>query len=220
MRINSLVLETASLEIQRNFYRNVLDLPVELAGEGLRIQAGWTELTFTASNTPVLYHFAFNIPANQFDAAMKWTAARTEILPDRAGEKVFPSKTWNSTSLYFKDPAGNILEFIARHDLPNSASEPFGGGRILCVSEIGLATEDVPDLVDRLQDELGLSSFQGERSDTFTAVGDDEGLFVVVKQGRIWKPDTGVPAELLSLRVSGETGGRLFRLDGFPYRIS
>ena len=222
MRINSLELQTVNLEIQCEFYRDTLDLPVELVGEKLCVRAGWTDLTFvpSSSDNAPLYHFAFNIPENQFDAALEWTAQRAGILADQAGETIFLSESWNSISLYFKDPAGNILEFIARRDLRNSASGAFGSQHILCVSEIGLAAEDVPGLVDQLQNRLGISPFKGERSDTFTAVGDDEGLFIVVQRGRIWRPDTGVLAELLPVKAEIQAGDSNFVVRGMPYEIS
>jgi catechol-2,3-dioxygenase len=184
MRIKMLELGSSDLGELRAFYETVLGLPAELEEGRLRVRAGWTELRFrpaAAGSTP-LYHFAFNIPENQFNSALEWTARRTAILADRAGETRFPSASWNSDSFYFEDAAGNILEFIARHELKNAAAGEFGADQILCVSEIGLGVEDVPALVDLFQEKLGLSPFKGERGETFTAVGDDGGLLIVVQR--------------------------------------
>ncbi len=221
MRIKSLELQTADLEGQRDFYEGVLGLPVRLAGGKLGVTAGWSQLVFSpaAGTESPLYHFAFNIPENQFDAAMAWTAARTAILADASGERVFPSESWNAHAMYFKDAAGNILEFIARHDLRNAVNEEFDSGQILCVSEIGLGTEDVTGLVRQLGERLGISPFKGEGSDTFTAVGDDEGLFIVVQRGRIWRPDSGVPADVWPVDAAVEVGGKQHRVTGVPYKI-
>lgn len=222
MRIVSLELETADLDGQRDFYEGVLGLQCSLAGGKLVVTAGWSELVFglAASAPAPQYHFAFNIPENQFEAAMAWTAARTAVLADASGEQVFPSESWNADALYFKDAAGNILEFIARHDLSNAVSEDFNSGQILCVSEIGLGAQDVNGLVREFGEQLGLAPFRGEGSDTFTAVGDDEGLFIVVQRGRIWRPDSGVPAELWPVDVEVEVGGKTHHVRGVPYTIS
>lgn len=222
MKIASIELHTADVAKQRAFYELALGLPVDQQDESLSVQAGWTRLAFVpaaAGSTP-LYHFAFNIPENQFQLAREWTEARVEILADRAGETQFPSATWNSDSFYFKDAAGNILEFIARHGLQNPVPGAFGPGSILCVSEIGLGVDDVPALVDRLQERLGLAPFKGERSETFNAMGDDEGLLIVVQRGRVWRPDTDVLSDLWPMRVEVEINGNTHRIRGVPYEIS
>ena len=51
------------------------------------------------------------------------------------------------------------------------------------VSEIGLPVADVGAAVDFLEAELGLPHFSGDR-ESFSAVGDDRGLFIVVPVGR------------------------------------
>ena len=71
------------------------------------------------------------------------------ILVDETGKDEFESKSWNSDSVYFKDAAGNVLEFIARHNLKNAVEEEFDSSQILNVSEIGLPSEDVVELGKR-----------------------------------------------------------------------
>lgn len=140
---------------------------------------------------------------------------RAELLADENGNTTIDFGNWNAHSLYFKDAAGNILEFIARHDLQN-ASDQF---EILSISEIGLATQDVLAQVKTFQEKTGLLPYKDECSETFTAVGDADGLFITVKQGRIWYPNTGVPAQLLPVRVHFHMDETKFVLSGFPYQI-
>jgi hypothetical protein len=71
------------------------------------------------------YHFAFNIPENQIRSAKEWLMPRTVLLKDEQGNDYFQHSGWNSEAVYFKDPAGNILEFIARHDLSNAVDGDF-----------------------------------------------------------------------------------------------
>jgi hypothetical protein len=67
--------------------------------------------------------------------------------------------------------------------------------------------------VARLQNELGLAVYDGQGSDTFTAVGDDDGLFIVVKRGRIWYPDTGVPASINPTRIVLDTKAQVHQTE-------
>jgi len=218
MHITRLELQTPDLKEQALYYGETLELDTRIiAGTQVVVRAGATELIFTqtdkSQHSP--YHFAFNIPENQFETARQWLAMRAEILADADGSTTIHSKTWNSDSLYFKDISGNVLELIARYDLQN-ASENF---KILSVSEIGLAVEDVPSLVRQLQEKTSLLPYKDESSDTFTAVGDAGGLFIVVKQGRIWYPNTGIPAQLLPVSVQFEINQTKMILKGVPYQM-
>jgi hypothetical protein len=218
MQITRLELRTADLKEQALFYGEILGLETRiLAGTQVLIRAGASELVFTQADPGQngLYHFAFNIPENQLETAKKWLAQRAELLADENGNTTINSGTWNSQSLYFKDAVGNILELIARHDLKNT-SDQF---EILSISEIGLATEDVPVLVKSLEGKTGLPPYKGESSESFTAVGDAAGLFIAVKQGRIWYPNTGVPARLLPVRVHFQVNETSMIISGTPYQI-
>ena len=62
------------------------------------------------------------------------------------------------------------------------------------VCELGLPVADPLTAVAQLEDELGLDVFDGDR-DAFTAVGDPEGLFIVVRPGRNWLPTELAAAE-------------------------
>jgi len=217
--IKRLELLAGDLYAQRDYYANVLDLPVHLEAESLTVQAGKTELVFAQAPPKWKgeYHFCFNIPENQFVHAKAWLSA---ILKDEGGRDEFESKSWNSTSLYFKDTAGNILEFIARHEQKNAVSAPFNSGQILQVSEIGLPTQDVISLANDLCKKLGLSIYRQEANETFTPVGDEEGLFILPVEKRIWIPNTGVPAQMLDVKVNVEIEGKEFNVRGVPYEMS
>jgi len=218
MNITRLELQTPDLKEQALFYGEILGLDTRIiAGTQVIVRAGATELVFIQAdeNQHSPYHFAFNIPENQFDTAKQWLAMRAEILADTDGNTTINSRTWNSQSLYFKDTAGNILELIARHDLQN-ASDQF---EILSISEIGLATQDVPAQVKIFQEKASLLPYKDESSETFTAVGDADGLFITVKKGRIWYPNTGVPAQLLPVRVHFRVKEVQMVLSGIPYQM-
>ena len=221
MKIQKLELLSFDLSAQRDFYTNVLELPAELTSSGLVVSAGETEILFSqaASDFSGAYHFAFNIPENQFLSAKKWLTSRIPLLQDKSGKEDFVSKSWNSDSIYFLDAAGNILEFITRHALRNGVEGNFDNRQILNVSEIGLPSEDVVGFANELCTRLGLSVYKQEPNEMFTPVGDEDGLLILPIQDRIWMPDSGVPARMLPVKVQGKTTDLEWEIRGVPYQI-
>jgi catechol-2,3-dioxygenase len=222
LNITTLELSAKDLEAQRDFYANLLELPVQLDSSSLEVKVGKTDLVFTQAPTEFdgAYHFAFNIPENQFKAAKTWISERFPLLSDENGQDEFESKNWNSHSVYFKDAAGNVLEFIARHNLKNAVEEDFNSRQILNVSEIGLPSENVIEFANELCTALDLSVFRQEPNETFTPVGDDHGLLILPVKDRIWIPNSGVPAKLLPVKVKGDTNGKEWEVRGVPYSIT
>src|SRR5919198_2082548 len=123
MNITRLELLTVNLQAQKDFYAKILELPVRLTSSSLEVNAGTTYLVFLQAPADFdgAYHFAFNLPENQFPTAKAWISGRIPLLQDEHGKDEFESESWNSHSVYFKDAAGNVLEFIARHGLKNAA---------------------------------------------------------------------------------------------------
>lgn len=194
------------LEDLRRFYASVLECPVAAAGPGgLTVRAGSTEIAFeSAERGEPFYHFAFNIPENLLASAKRWLAARTEVLrrPDGSDEYFFQS--WNAHACYFLDPAGNILEFIARHNLRNGREGEFSARDILHVSEIGLVVDDVGATVSAAEKQLGMGVFAGSSSEQFAASGDDHRLLIIAKRGRVWNAGTKAarPAEVFPVEAT------------------
>jgi len=187
-RFSRLLLLTQPLADMARFYRETLGLPVrELETNHVGVTAGDTVIEFSQSkdNTQPYYHFAFNIPHNKIEAAIKWMDGRASLIKRADGEAIFHFPSWDADAIYFLDPAGNIVEFIARHTLKNDAPGDFTVKDILYASEIGVVAPDVPQAARTIRDSLALSNYKGE-SDAFTAVGDEHGLFIVVKTGRKW----------------------------------
>jgi catechol 2,3-dioxygenase-like lactoylglutathione lyase family enzyme len=221
MNITYLELQTRDLQAEADYYFDVLELPVNLSTVKLEVQVGTTSLIFKQAQPDFngAYHFAFNIPENQLYNAKEWIASRVPLLRDENGKDDFDSTSWNSHSVYFKDAAGNVLEFIARRGLKNPVEGGFNSSHILNVSEIGLPSENVLGWADELCTTLGLSVFHQEPNENFTPVGDDNGLLILPRQGRIWIPNSGVPAKLLPVKIRGDINGREFEVRGVPYEV-
>ena len=221
MNITYLELTTNDLHVQWEYYSKVLELPVRMFENCLQVITRSTEIIFTKADTDFegAYHFAFNIPENQIRKAKKWISSRTPLLTDIEGKDEFHSDNWNSKSIYFKDAAGNVLEFIARHNLENAVKGNFDSSQILNVSEIGLPSDDVLGFADELCSKMDLSVFHQEPSETFTPVGDDNGLFILPVKDRIWIPNSGVPAQLLPVNVNCDVDGKKWEVRGMSYEI-
>jgi catechol-2,3-dioxygenase len=158
-----------------SFYASAL--AAEPIDDGVRI--GATTLRFEHSPPPAPYHVAFAIPPGSIRSAFDWAQPRLAMLSD----EIFDFPFWNAEALYFEDPDGNVLELIARR----GGERSFATRDIAGICELGLPVADPPNAIGSLEAELGLGVFSGDR-DAFTAVGDAEGLFIVVRPGRNWLP--------------------------------
>ena len=138
----------------------------------------------------VCSHFAVNVPPNRFEEAVAWARRQAELVQDDV-----PFEMWRARAAYYFDPAGNLVELIARERAP-------GDELLLEVSEVGLPVTDVGAAADFLEAELGLPDFSGDR-ESFSAVGDDRGLFILVPVGRPWL-FTDRPASDARVRVKIE----------------
>ncbi len=233
-RILELRLQTAApLTEMEAFYGSALGLPVVSDGDdALAVTAGLTEITFErlpgAPDAP-FYHFAFNIPENKIRGARAWQLERTELFltPPRLRDPDYPDdvrhfRNWNAHSVFFWDPAGNVLEYIARHDLGNGASGPFTTADILYASEIAFVVDDVPGTAAALQSRFELDPYRSG-SDVFWASGDERGLLLLFKRGReIGDTLRGRPAPAAVFPTRAEVrAARSGQYDfpGFPYQI-
>ena len=127
MLLKELRLKANHLSVLHNFYKEVLELPKVYSNENsLTIIAGTSKIIFEKTNEVEnpFYHFAFNIPSNKFEEAFQWMKEKVELLwLDDYKSYVAGFVNWHAKSFYFTDPAGNILELIARFDLNDIAKE-------------------------------------------------------------------------------------------------
>jgi catechol-2,3-dioxygenase len=197
MDILEIELLTDNIEETSNFYSGLLGFEKVYADtKTISFKTGQSVLTFKESdNLKPKYHFAFNIPCNKLDEAITWTSSRTKLIITTTNKIIIDFNDWNAKSIYFYDNNGNILEFIARYDLNNLSEKPFNISSIESISEIGIVADKPLELSDELITKNKLSYFsKGSKSDAFVALGDDLGLFVIVKTNRNWFP-TNEPAE-------------------------
>lgn len=197
MKLAHIQIQSSDIQQTATFYKDILDLPIiEKTKESVSIQAGDSVLEFVenpAFNS--IYHFAFNIPENKLDEAIDWCKSKVDLIFIEDQKVITNFENWNANAIYFYDNNGNLLEFIARHDLDNAQTEAFSSKAILNISEIGIVSENPLALGEQLIEQHGLEFFsKNANSELFAAVGDDEGLLIMVKQNRNWYP-TQTPSE-------------------------
>ena len=208
MNIRMITAEAIDLGLLKEFYHQVLDLPIaEEDDHSFTIEIGQTELEFRqhTGNLHPVYHFAFNIPANKIEEATGWIQKKTSLIsPDGSNNYIVNFANWHAKSIYFFDPAGNILELIARFDLNNATDTPFSSSQLLSVSEVALAfpLEQLEAKTNQLLKDFHLSYFDKQPPlETFRAIGNDEGLFILSATGRAWYPTKDRFAAAAPLKV-------------------
>ncbi|MEM6285215.1 MAG: hypothetical protein AAF787_23685, partial [Chloroflexota bacterium] len=219
MQIQHVKLHTVDLAQQQPFYTQTLGLPLAHSAPGtFTVQMGKTALTFSVAETPHIHHIAINIPPQQFESALAWTEARVPLLPFN-GKKIidFSKSTWQARSLYFEDPGGNVIEFIARERVAvPDAPDDFALEHLIGISEVGLASDNVRGLVAELRAALDVPVFDGDPETGFCALGDDSGLLICVETGRNWLPTDNRPSGVypVEMTISGDSPGTHTFYDG------
>ncbi|ADC51689.1 putative ring-cleavage extradiol dioxygenase [Alkalihalophilus pseudofirmus OF4] len=207
MKFTNLTLLTTNLGELKHFYSEVLELPLlKEERTSFVVQIGSSAVTFKHADTkenPV-YHFAVNIPSNKFQEAKSWLNSKVILNKEDGQDEVF-FESWNAHAVYFEDPSGNIVEFIARHNLKKEVNHPFSAEDLLNISEIGIVVNEVIPFVRKLN-EAGIPNWR-EDSEALTPAGDEQGLFITVKEARRWF-FTNKEAHFFPFEVSVEGMGR------------
>ncbi|AEN06639.1 VOC family protein [Halolamina sp.] len=203
-RLRHLTLSTADPAALRSFYAETLGLPVSDTDDGFAVAVGASSMDFRQAEpgrTPT-YHVAFTVPGGSVDAAAAWLGDRSPLLSDD-GRTQFRYEFLDATAVYAVDPAGNVLELIARTGR-DGPTEPFGPHSLLDVAEVGIVVEDVPEAAAALDD---LFDLQGSPDEEFAYLGGDDGAFVLVAPGRPWYPtDTPAKPAPLTVVAAGRSG--------------
>ena len=222
------ILTSTSLDEMRGFYVGKLGLrELDRGPERLALHAGTSRLVFRhRADTDATYHFAFNIPEDRILAARQWQLDRSPLIepPKNLRDADMPEdvvffRNWNAHSVFFWDPAGNVVEHIARHTLatPRVGREPFSAREILCVSEIALVSDDVERTAEELHDRLGLATYRPPSS-AFAALGDEEGLVLVMRRGRPAAFGQGPGREVFAVHIRLEQSRTSpYEVQSYPY---
>ncbi|MDH7447405.1 VOC family protein [Aquimarina sp. 2201CG14-23] len=217
----------------KEFYINKLGLSVQSEKDNKEITfiAGRSTITFIKIDNTLgdpWYHFAFNIPENKILKARAWQLKRSELIPTpkRLRDPKFPDdirhfRNWNAHSVFFLDPAGNVLEYIARHNLKNGDEGDFSSKDILNISEIGFVVDDQEKEAQELHYNLGLEVYP-RNSNFWWSMGNENGLLLCLPK-RIWGENTDNPRRFNVYATEATIVGRTdkeYRFSNFPYCVN
>ncbi|GGA44913.1 glyoxalase [Psychrobacillus lasiicapitis] len=142
-------LYTDKLKQLKGFYGNVLGLTIlESGDEFFKLSIGTSTLTFQESSHNTAYHFAINIPGNQFTLAKHWAKERVTLNREDAVDEIYYSR-FNADAFYFEDPAGNIIELIARRHVDKWSD--FSIDSLINLSEVSITTPFVQEVGEQIQ---------------------------------------------------------------------
>ena len=220
MKIREVRMKTAKLDDQERFYAGILGLPCKRDQEDrLIISLQDSQLIFEKDPGGQIsnYHFAFNISSNKLMRAFEWIKTRVELvwIKDQGGY-IADFVNWNARSIYFLDPAGNIVELIARFDLNDRKEGPFSPADIYSISEAGLVfpKAQYEEDVQRTMHEARTEYFTKQPPlPGFCALGDDEGLLICVPEGRTWYSTENVQAAISPIALKIEKEGQVYELN-------
>lgn len=221
MRIRKVTIPTSDIAASASFFQDVLDLEVDRS----TVSLGWSQIEFISGNDLENggLHLAFNVAYRQFDQATDWLRQRTALQQDSYGNDSFAlGGYWQSKSIYFEGPDGSILELIGRRRLGGSSSTaPFNGSDLICVSEIGLPTDNLDSLVAESARVLGIAAL-APPSNEFAAIGDDNGLFIGVVGNRPWFPENrqNPKAQGVTVIVDGVISGGMIESRPYGWRVA
>ncbi|MBT1666015.1 hypothetical protein [Curtobacterium flaccumfaciens] len=186
MDIRQVQLATRSLADTARLYER-LGCPVEIVDATVRVVVGSTLLVFRElpEMTGAL-HLAITIPTGTFDAGKAWIAGLTTVLGTDDQDEFEGPPNWNSRSVYFEGPDEQLLELIERRDLPVDVGENTAVP-LVSVSEVGVPVPDVLAAVEALR-RAGLEPYANPPGESFAAVGDVDGLVILVSPDRRWFP--------------------------------
>ncbi|HLS59756.1 MAG TPA: hypothetical protein VK044_01325 [Virgibacillus sp.] len=179
-------LYTNVLKPMQRFYQNVMELDIiDIRDQQFSVIVGETTLIFIQSEQTAVYHFAINIPGNQFTIMKHWIKDRLTLNREGGIDEIY-YPTFDADAIYFEDPAGNSVELIGRRkrDLFGSLTKE----AFLNISEIGITTPFVTEVGEQLQD-FGIPLRHGTAIDphSLNFLGQDDAFIVLVPPARRWR---------------------------------
>ena len=212
MKIKHLKLYCANLDELRFFYTRKFNFPVvHDEGDQLTLKIGASLLTFEENRIhKSYYHFAFNVPYGSEKKLTNWVHKKVDLI-HKEGKIVQDFEDWKAKSIYFLDPAGNVVEFIGREEFNRDKVPAYSEEAVLNISEIGIPVFEVSSAFKAIEHATGIEKFDCD-ANMFCAAGDHEGLMILVDSAeRSWYP-TDDPARAFNLSMEFEVKGNSFEL--------
>ncbi|MFD2637777.1 VOC family protein [Piscibacillus salipiscarius] len=224
MHIKKVILRTRNIESMKQFYTKTLGMTLNEESENrFQVLAGASLLEFTSHNVKgnPYYHFALDIPSNKFSEAKAWAKSKVKLnLEDGEDEADFSHLS--AHSIYFYDPAGNIVEFICRHSYAEKSEVPFSANSILNISEMSLTVGNAVTTGHQLM-ELGLNERDGDpisgSSLNFMGENSNGPFLLLIQPGRRWI-FSDKQSEIHPIEMTLDTNERLIVNDHHEFLIA
>lgn len=205
MNINHVTMYASNYEATKHFYETIVKFPLTSEEHNrFTIKVGKTTVTFVQAplEEKPFYHFAFDVPSNQFEEAKTWTKGKIELSQEQGNDEVYFAFI-DAKSIYFEDPAGNIVEFICRFSDAEPNDERFTASSLQKVSEMSIVVSDKLKAVSSLHE---VSIFERDHEEiiadglSFMGEREDATYLLLVNEGRTWffsnKKSTAFPVEI------------------------
>ncbi|WP_341202513.1 serine hydrolase [Planomicrobium okeanokoites] len=178
-------LYTNKLNEVKGFYEYQLGFRIVEEDEfSFMLAIGESQLIFRESDRPAFYHFAFNIPGNQFTLAKGWASSRVELNRQEGMDEIYYSN-FDADAFYFEDPAGNIVEFLGRRNTDRMGN--FTVDSLLNISEVSITTAHVAEVGKQIEDmDIPVRGNKGIDPASLNFLGQGAAFILLVAPKRTW----------------------------------
>ncbi len=178
-------LYTNKLDEVKGFYEYQLGFRiVEEDESSFMLSIGESQLVFRESERPAFYHFAFNIPGNQYTLAKGWASSRVELNRQEGMDEIYYAN-FDADAFYFEDPAGNIVEFLGRRNIDKMGN--FTVDSLLNISEVSITTKQVAEIGRQIENmDIPVRGNKGVDPESLNFLGQGSAFILLVPPKRMW----------------------------------
>lgn len=178
-------LYTDKLNEMKGFYEYQLGFRIIEEDEtSFMLAVGDSQLVFKQAAQPALYHFAFNIPGNQFSLAKGWASSRVELNRQEGMDEIYYAN-FDADAFYFQDPAGNVVEFLGRRAVDRMGN--FTVDSLLSISEVSITTPFVEEVGQQIEEmDIPVRGNKGIDPDSLNFLGGGDAFIILVAPKRTW----------------------------------
>ncbi|MGF2054514.1 VOC family protein [Vagococcus fluvialis] len=188
----------AKASLLTNFFNETLDFYQTKLGFTIKNQTATTfevkigkdliEFTESHLEEAPFYHFAFDIPAGSFEKAKQWLQRKVDLSTEGGNDQI-TFDILDSSSVYFEDPSGNIVEFIERRKTNPKSDVEFSAKSIQGISEMSFIVDKKLEVANELLNYDIKGMFNSEvKADGLSFMTDQENkvFILLVNPGRKW----------------------------------
>lgn len=191
-------MEIVKARLLTNFFNETLDFYQTKLGFTIKNQTATTfeveignnliEFTESHLEEAPFYHFAFDIPAGSFEEAKQWLQRKVDLSTEGGNDQI-TFDILDSSSVYFEDSSGNIVEFIERRKTNPKSDVEFSAKSIQGISEMSFIVDKKLEVANELLNYDIKGMFNSEvKADGLSFMTDQENkvFILLVNPGRKW----------------------------------